>query len=221
MNEMKMRNEQVTLENVLDAYVSANPAPSEKALIEWIRRYPQYRQQLIDFTISWIQLRHLPPSTEPDEIDEMELVEQGMTVVRNLLTQRREQNLADQRDQEREITSLLDAGKRLGLSPSEVTKKCRFGIATMRKLDRRLISLVSIPLEAVAIIAKTIGHDPKVVLRYLGGSPTFARGMQYRAEQRPTMGEKQDFFEAIRSDSSMSEEDRDYWLRLEANGAEK
>lgn len=60
MNEKKMHDEQETLEDVLDAYVASITVPSQQALKEWIRRYPHYRRELLEFTVSWTKMEHLP-----------------------------------------------------------------------------------------------------------------------------------------------------------------
>ena len=55
--------ERINLEDVLDAYVSEVQTPSHAALVEWIRRYPQFAQELTDFTVAWIRMETLPPAS--------------------------------------------------------------------------------------------------------------------------------------------------------------
>ena len=57
-----------SVQQVLDAYFEASSKPSREILAEWIARYPQYKRELIDFTVGWIQAERLP-KREGMEID--------------------------------------------------------------------------------------------------------------------------------------------------------
>lgn len=216
-----MSDEQATLDDVLDAYVSNNPSPSKEALTDWIRRYPHYRRQLIDFTVNWARIEQLPSFSDINEVDEEALVQQGMTVVQKLLRQRREHKLADEDDERAVVTSLLAEGRKRNHSIWEIAKRYRLGVASIRKLDRRYISYHTIPAEVIAALAESTGLVFETVSDYLKGAPKLAPGMRYRTEQRPAIAEKQGFFEAIRSDTTMDEADRAYWLAFETGSEEE
>jgi hypothetical protein len=216
-----MRNEQEALEDVLDAYVASNSVPSQQALKEWIRRYPNYRRELIEFTVSWTMIEHLPPSPDVDEIDEELLVVRGMSVVQRIMDDRKQKGRADEERNEVHLRSLLDEGSKLGLSIREMAAACRLGIQTFRKLDRRLISYPSIPSKVLQVIAETIRRSVDAVASYLQREPTYAKGSRYRAEQRPEVARQESFFEAIRSDATIEEVDRSYWLTFEQTDGEE
>ena len=76
--------EQERLEDVLDAYVASGGDPNSP-LDEWIRRYPEFEQELIDFAASWSLMNGLPPEPGAKQVDEKTLVLRGMSVVQNLL----------------------------------------------------------------------------------------------------------------------------------------
>ncbi len=40
------------LETVLHEYMEAVPNPNYSALVEWIRRYPDFEQELTEFTVT-------------------------------------------------------------------------------------------------------------------------------------------------------------------------
>ena len=215
MNEKKMHDEQETLEDVLDAYVASITVPSQQALKEWIRRYPHYRRELLEFTVSWTKMEHLSPSSDVEEADEELLVLRGMSVVQSIMNEHRNKDRADKEKNEIHLRSLLDEGSRFSLSIHGMAASCRLGINTFRKLDRRLISYSSIPLKVIQVIAETIHHNAEVVASYLQSEPVLAKGARYRAEQRPEVVQQEDFFEAIRSDTTIEEVDRSYWLAFE------
>ena len=47
-------SERPELEDVLNEYVSENEKPSTKAARRWMAHYPYYRQQIAEFTASWV-----------------------------------------------------------------------------------------------------------------------------------------------------------------------
>lgn len=220
MNEKKMRNEQETLEDVLDAYVASTSVPSQQALKEWIRRYPYYRRELIEFTVSWTMMEHLPPSPVVEETEEELLILRGMSVVQSIMNKQRQKDRADEENNEVHLRSLLDEGSRFSLSIQGMATACRLGIQTFRKLDRCLISYPSIPSEVIRVIADTVQRSVEDVAGYLQRKPMLPIA-RYRAEQRPEVAQQEDFFEAIRYDTTIEEEDRSYWLAFEQSDGEE
>ena len=49
------------LKDVLDAYVASGVGPNN-SLDGWIRRYPEFEQQIIEFAASWSLMKWLPPA---------------------------------------------------------------------------------------------------------------------------------------------------------------
>lgn len=204
----------VTLEDVLNDYVASSPEPSYGALEDWVRRYPQYEQELTEFTISWGLMEWLSPSSDTEEVDDETLVLHGMSIVQNLLHQKRQKGSSDDAVP---ITSLLEEGSKLGLSIENLADLSNLSILIIKMLDRCLIRYKSIPGKAIQYIAQTIQRSPSVIELYLQSEPKPMRAVYYRANQRPVLGEQQDFFEVVQTDSTMSEERRRYWLALKSN----
>jgi hypothetical protein len=80
------------------------------------------------------------------------------------------------------------------------------------KLDRRLIQFGSIPRAAIEQIAAVIQRDFASVVNYLQQGPTLAASASYRSEQAPQVGAQEDFASAVRTDTTMSAEQRARWL---------
>ena len=76
--------EKERLEDILDAYVASGIGPNSP-LGEWIRRYPDFERELIEFAASWSLMTWLPPAPNAEEVEEERLVLRGMSVVQNLL----------------------------------------------------------------------------------------------------------------------------------------
>jgi hypothetical protein len=49
-----MTNKKMSLENVLDAFMTEEPAPRYEALRRWQDRYPEYRRDLAEFYMTWV-----------------------------------------------------------------------------------------------------------------------------------------------------------------------
>lgn len=55
------------LEEILLEFISLTPEPDYDTLVVWIARYPQYKQELIDFGIAHAILEALPPAPIDDD----------------------------------------------------------------------------------------------------------------------------------------------------------
>ena len=211
---MSNHREQETLDDVLDAYLDVAPDPSAEDLAAWVQQYPQYYKELTDFTVARSLMLYLPPvSTEP--VDEAALFTRGMSVVRTVLRGEREKRVAA----EPPPASLLQEGQRHGLNLHRLAALTDLSAALWRKLDRRLIHPESLPAQLLQSVADAIRHPVAVVQRYLALPPKLAYGAQYRSRTTPRLGEQEDFFEAVRNDVTLSDEQRQRWLALQDSTA--
>ncbi len=206
---MNERIEREILEDVLNDYVDSTPAPDHAILAEWVKRYPQYAQELIEFTVSWMQMETLPPASDWSEADAERLIQAGHAIMPTITAQQLEQ------EETQPLSSLTAAAQ--GLNLQQIAERSALSPALVRKLDRRLIRPTRIPSEAIQALATTIQVPPREVARYLQGTAKLPQGASYRAEQAPTLAEPEDFFDAVRNDRSMSQELKERWLALEPN----
>jgi hypothetical protein len=80
------------LDDVLNEYVSAFPEspPTGLQMMEWVRKYPQYGNDIAEFTVAWCQMEAASKRTEPlDPAFEEKLIESGMEVVRKILAEKK------------------------------------------------------------------------------------------------------------------------------------
>src|SRR5437660_1670995 len=77
------------LDDVLDAYMAEAGTPNWSSLAVWVRRYPQYERELMEFAATWARMEWAPLS-RGNEVDEDTLVLRGMSVVQNLLHEHRQ-----------------------------------------------------------------------------------------------------------------------------------
>lgn len=201
------------LEDVFDALVAAQETPGPTVLDHWIREYPQFERELVDFMASWTLMNTAASSTAAQEGEAEEAVKdadplelRGMSIVQNLLHEvmRRDEKAA-------RLDSLRAAAKAASMSLKDVARAAHIGDVVMRKLDRRLIRYASIPKQALGAVADALRCPVEAVALYLQRPPTFAAGAHYRADRPPQLAEPQDFIVAIQRDPTMTPEDRLRW----------
>jgi hypothetical protein len=112
------------------------------------------------------------------------------------------------------FNSILSEGKSSGLSNVQLARKAKLSIALITKLDLRLIRYKTIPGKVIENVASAIKRTVEEVARYLQGRPRFAPDAGYKADEAPQIPEQQDFFEAVRTDSSLNEDEREHLLSL-------
>ncbi len=112
--------------------------------------------------------------------------------------------------------AILSRAAQKGLSLVQLANAVELSVTLVTKLDRRLIKFSSIPALVLNKIAQTLGVSDSVISAYLQQGAAFAAGAHYHAGEAPTLPEPQDFFDAVRSDKTLSEPRRKLLLQLRA-----
>lgn len=209
MNDFSGRDE---LEDVLNAYMAAASTPNAESLAEWIRRYPQYERELTEFAVAWSRTRWFPAVQRPSDDDDTS-AQRAMRTVQAVLHEKAA-SLPSSQQQQHPIDSLLAEARSHGLSMDQLADRIELSAALVRKLDRRLIRYVSMPLAVIENLAGVVERQVLAVARYLDGAPVAAQGARYRAERAPALADQEDFFDAVQNDPELSEERRGRWLAL-------
>jgi len=90
---MSIRQVKRPLEDVLNEYVATEHKPNHKELKRWIKQYPEYKQELIEFTVNWGLMEHIPQSEVlKEEVSEEILVLRAMSIVEDRLHYLKEKN---------------------------------------------------------------------------------------------------------------------------------
>ncbi len=207
---MNRPTEPERLEGVLDAYVASGAGPNA-ALDEWIRRYPEFERELIEFAASWSLMKWLPHAPDAEEVDETTLVLRGMSVVQDLLHRQSSESASDPVTP---IGSLITEGRAQGLDPRRLAQAVGVGDSLLSKLDRRLITPASIPQELIERLAQVTQRKVTTITAYLQQGPTLTAAAEHRSEQAPKLMEPEDFFDAVGADPTISREQADYWFAL-------
>jgi hypothetical protein len=113
------------------------------------------------------------------------------------------------------IESLLSSAKQLGLDAPALADKTGLSVVLVTKLDRRLIAHLRVPEKVFEVLANALRVTSEAISAYLEQPPALATEARFRAKENPRIQEQQDFFEAVRTDKSISEERRANLLALE------
>jgi hypothetical protein len=170
-------------------------------LAVWVSRYPQYRDELTDFTANWTAAT---PITTPqfEAVDETSrTAARHMGIVRAMLDK-----YAQSPSEHAPIRGLVAEAQARGLSRKEMASALDLSIALIDKLDRRLVRYRTIHDAVVESIARLLATGTQQIALYLQGPPLLPRAASYRAEQAPAVPEAQDFAEAVSSDRTISPE---------------
>ncbi len=202
--------EKERLEDILDAYVASRVGPNSP-LDEWIQRYPRFEREIIEFAASWSLMKWLSPAPNAEGVDEETLVLRGMSVVQNLLHR---QSAESAPDSVAPFESLIAEGEGRGLKPRQLAHAVGLGDSLLRKLDRRLIVYATVPQELIYRLARVMQRESTSIAAYLQQAPKLVATTEHRSEEAPKLMELEDFFDAVRSDPTISPEHAEYWLAL-------
>lgn len=214
---MENRNE-MTLNDVLNEFVAENHQPMAEALDEWVRRYPQYRWDLIDFAAAWAEQLVLPPEPELGPEVEKTLIDRAMSYVLNLAYDRDEhtKRLAESHDP---VVSLTGEALRVGMNAQDFAKACGLDLVLIGKLNNRQIQPQTIPSQLVNNIGRLLLKPAAAITAYLALAPRAIAGKAFHARVKPASAGQQNFADAVRA-SSLSEGQKKRWLNKAAGEEE-
>lgn len=115
---------------------------------------------------------------------------------------------------EQPFAGIVAEGKARGLSLRQLAERLGLTPALVRKLDLRTFRVVPLEWGVVKAVADSLNWDSTALRRYLQGRQTLAGRASYRADQSPETTGQEDFFQAVRTDPQLTEEQRARWLSL-------
>lgn len=113
------------------------------------------------------------------------------------------------------LKGLISEARKRGLSVSDLADATGLSPALMKVLDMRLARYISIPRQVVEDVATVISRSVEQVALYLQSGPVqtaVAYSDQGQTATEPP--EQQDFFDVVRTDTTLSEEHRARLLKL-------
>lgn len=194
------------LEEVLHEVESEERDLNHAALARWVKKYPEYRDELTDFFATRATRAATP------EMSEEEQAGAGRRMVSKALNLLHKQRAAATTGTQVSPTGtplrLCDAVKESGLTEEEFQARSGLDDLLVSKLDRRLIRYLSIPLLCFERIAEVLVRRLEDVFAMLSGDPILLT--RHKATKRPEET-VEDFADAVRS-SNLPDPEKAAWL---------
>nr|WP_314092330.1 hypothetical protein [uncultured Shinella sp.] len=201
----------LTFDDVVLFLLEENVAPTHEHLVHWIRRYPQFSEELADYFAEWAVQEELAG----EEVVEARLerfTNAGVSHALNLLHARK-QKAALLRAPETKAMTLAQLCKGAGLSLASLAQRVRLDEETVMKLDLCRIVLGGIPRRLAELLATTLVVPTAEIWHVLSASPrATSKGALQKSKRRAHI-KTESFEDAIRS-SSLPLEVKNEWLRL-------
>jgi hypothetical protein len=207
-----MKKEQhISLEDVIDAYVVSSADSGEDTLDTWVESYPQYANELRDFAAHYKLFRRLPERAYTAEEEEL-INTRAASVVQNLLYRRR----AGVATSNEEVTGLINEAEMQNLSLEQFAEATGLSASIIAMLDRCQVRYESIPRKVIDNIAQVIRKAASGVATYLQGEMRL-QPAHYRADEAPRAARLQEFSALVAIDPELSAAQRKQWLELVAS----
>lgn len=206
---MKNTKENISLDDVLDYYLTATEETGKDVLEEVVRLYPQYELELRELAADQKIFGRISPREYTAE-EEQSLTMRAVSVVQNLLFQQRQEKASDTTDEEA-FTGLRDEIEKRYSSAEEFYEKTWLSEGIIWTLDDRQVRFKSIPQKAIENIANALGRFVSTISECLQGDRLVAPS-HYKAEQAPEVSGRCNFSDLVRMDPDLSEERKEFWL---------
>jgi hypothetical protein len=190
---------------------------ARNVLTEFMRSYPHTADALADFAATASIIENSPDTesrTESESLAQEEsIVRRGMETAARLLAARRTSLIPEETAP---LAGLRKEGEARGLTIQALASATHLTVPLLVKLDRCLIRFASIPPQAIERIGSELGRSFEAIAAYLQGDSQFASQASFRADAAPQMTDQQDFFDAIETDLTMSDEQKDEWRKFQS-----
>ena len=199
-----------TLDDALNTFVAENARPTAANVQEWVNRYPQCRDDLIDFAAVWAEQLVLPRADAIGAATENVLVHRAMSHVHNV-AHSRDLETQEQAASAGPVRSLTQDAHRAGMEHSQLARACGLDLVLLSKLNNRQIQPGTIPAALLRTLSEHMHKTTAALQTYFAGPPLAITGKAFLARRKPTSTGQQHFADAVRA-SSLSDEDKARWL---------
>jgi hypothetical protein len=182
--------------------LKATPLP----LKEWLAQYPDCAETLTQWAADARVMDFAEAQGEEAKADA-----RALALGRQVLTDLRARMAPSV--EVRRIASLKEAAQAVGLNLKALETRIGLGRSVMMKLEYRQIRAASVPAVCVERLAEALRVRIEEIRTYLNQSPRLAPGASYKSPNGvPEVGTQEDFAEAIRACSDMTEARKSEWL---------
>lgn len=112
------------------------------------------------------------------------------------------------------LRGLVSEARKHGLTTEDLAERAKLSVPLVLKLDLRQIEYISIPRQIVEDIAGALKRSVEQIAVYLQGDPIRTAVFQSHSLESNEAPHKEDFTEAVQSDSSLTPGARNKLLRM-------
>lgn len=193
---------QYELDRITAQYADEYRAGRGPRIEEYVRRHPQYAQQLLEFAVYFHSVGVDAETLEgpPDAA----LSPAAQWVISRIGEQHPAASAIA-------VEGLVKRGAKVGYSPKHLADAVGLTIELLGKLEARAIAVATIPSTLITRLADALKTAPDAVSAYLGGGPVQAGGFYY-ADQAPAQ-QQQSFSDAVQA-SALPPERKQEWIKI-------
>ena len=205
-------------DEVAGAYQLAQAAGDRAALTRLVAEYPQHEDRLLAFALFDAAL---PTAVGPGELARYAEAARALRG-RALAAVAADEMSEAASGQVAAIAGILARARAIGIEPKALAATVGLPRDVLLQLDRRLVSVSSVPRRLLGRLADTLQTSADSVQGFLAGGPSGRVAAYNFAAAAPGAGEAQSFAEALAASALATPEQRAYWdaaLRDEGLGA--
>ena len=197
-------SEKVSLEDVLHGYAyEAGDENNPDVLDKYVKKYPQFYDELTEFAASRSLLKH-SPEAELTEKEEQRYWHMGVEQMHTFLKKK-----------PAAIESLNALAEEQGMNKKAFAAALGVTISLLMYLEKRRLRFASIPSQFIKQIAESVKEKEESVAAYLRGGPELSTQASFKAEGRPRAGAARDFLDVVKEDPGLTDDQRKALLNLE------
>ncbi len=202
------RERQYEIDSITFQYSEEYRQGRHPRIQEYVRRYPQYASELLDYALYFHTVGFdSPPLEEPADLALSP--ESAAALAR--IWERSGANAPDTAPASADapITSLSARGMALKLAPPQLAAAVGLTTPLLARLEAHKIAVATIPRTLIQRLADALKTAPEVIGAYLGATQAGQAGAFYYADQQPT--EKQEsFLDAVQASALTPEQKREW-----------
>jgi len=192
------------LQDIFEAYSLASPDRNDFDILQkYIEKYPEFERELLDFAKERALLK----------FDlETEILPEDKNRFAEISRRNFEKFWAAKQTQVQSIESLTVTAKRLGMKKAEFARKIGLNPQQLFNLEVRHYIFSTIPQTLIETVAEVLQTAYETVENFLNQSPSVAAN--YKSETRPEEIRQISFSEAVKTDETLSAEEKERLLNL-------
>jgi hypothetical protein len=198
------RQQENEFDRITARYVEEFQAGKAPRVADYIRRYPQYADELMDFVLYFHAIAADLP--EPDALPAPEFTPAASAARARLHGQSPSESAAP-------VSGLFSQGLAAGYPPPQLAEAIGLSWDVLAKLEARAIAASSIPGTLIQRLAETLKVAPAAISAYLQTSAQAQSGAFFYADQPPEQ-QQEIFLVAIQSSPQLTQEQKREWTDI-------